>query len=322
MRIRILLALVIAAGTIAALPARAEMRTYWDATSKQWLVADDKSREFRRASRDRIPREMVAYDGAYPPGTIIVDTDARRLYFVIPGGKAIKYAIGVGREGYTWSGTDVITNKAEWPTWKPPAEMIAREKAKGHILQETMPGGLDNPLGARALYIGFSFYRIHGTTDPRSVGHAVSSGCIRLTNEDIIDLYDRVRLGTRVVVLLKSPMSGVASAAAPGTVPKPRLNPLPKVLAKAEPAKDGGVTVRKPRSVAVTTILPKTGTAQVVAKDVVKPDAAKTDAATVIPDPVPAGSGDTLADARPGSAKPVLLDGTATGADPLPPASH
>jgi lipoprotein-anchoring transpeptidase ErfK/SrfK len=321
MRTRTLLALAIAAATIAALPARAEMRTFWDSATKLWVTADEKSKEFRKASRELIPREMVAYQGSYPPSTIIVDTEARRLYFVMPGGKAIKYAIGVGREGYTWSGTDVITNKAEWPTWKPPAEMIAREKAKGHILQETMPGGLDNPLGARALYIGFSFYRIHGTTDPRSVGHAVSSGCIRLTNEDIIDLYDRVRMGTRVVVLLKSPaMPIAATAAAPGVVPKPRLNPAPKVIAKIEPVKDVIGSVKKLRPATVSATAVKAATPKIVAKEVV-PDAGKTDTVTANPDDPLPGSGDAVADARPGSGKPVLLDGTVT--EPaLSPASH
>ena len=248
MRFRILTIAAVVAATFAAAPgAKAETRTYWDYAKQQWFVGDSKSPAFRTW---RIPREMVAFTGPYQPGTIVVDTAARRLFYVEEVGKAVQYAIGVGREGFQWSGTDVITQKAEWPTWKPPTEMIAREKEKGHILPEVMPGGLDNPLGARALYIGFSFYRIHGTTDPKSVGHAVSSGCIRLTNEDITDLYDRVRIGSRVVVLKDSPVLaspvGVAPAVASPVlavkaetttavlVPKPRLNPLaPKMVVKA-----------------------------------------------------------------------------------------
>ncbi len=237
MRYWSLVALAFAA--FAASDAWADTRIYWDDAQQQWVVGDDKSSAFKRISRDKIPREMVDIDRSYAPGAIIVDTAARRLYYVLSYGRAIQYAIGVGREGFEWSGSDIITNKAEWPTWKPPKEMIAREKAKGHILEEEMPGGLDNPLGARALYIGFSFYRIHGTNDPRSVGHAVSSGCIRLTNEDITDLYDRARLGARVTVLLKTPKDLLVKqevvAAAPVAVPKPRLNPLTR-LARVESA--------------------------------------------------------------------------------------
>ena len=116
------------------------------------------------------------------------------------GGKAIEYHVGVGREGFTWSGTDTITRKAEWPDWRPPAEMIARERRRGRELPALVPGGPDNPLGARALYIGDTAFRIHGTTEPWSIGQAVSSGCIRLINAEVIDLYDRVAVGATVVV--------------------------------------------------------------------------------------------------------------------------
>jgi len=143
-----------------------------------------------------IPRAMVSYQGKYKPGTIVVETGERRLYFVMSGGQALKYGIGVGRDGFRWSGQHTITRKAEWPGWTPPAEMRKRVPD----LPAYMPGGPDNPLGARALYIGATLYRLHGTSEPWTIGQAVSSGCIRLTNEDIIDLYDRVKVGSMVVV--------------------------------------------------------------------------------------------------------------------------
>lgn len=143
-----------------------------------------------------IKREIVDYETTYKPGTIIVETSERRLYFVLPDGKAIKYGVGVGRDGFRWSGQHKITRKAEWPGWTPPPEMRKRVPD----LPAYMPGGPKNPLGARALYIGSTLYRLHGTAEPWTIGQAVSSGCIRLTNEDIIDLYDRVKVGTLVVV--------------------------------------------------------------------------------------------------------------------------
>ena len=157
--------------------------------------------EAKGASYSPIPRETVSYDGPYSAGTIVVNTKERRLYLVLDDGKALKYGIGVGRDGFTWQGTDRISRKAEWPGWTPPAVMIAREKANGRILPAYMKGGIKNPLGARALYIGARIYRIHGSNEPWTIGHAVSSGCIRLTNDDITDLYDRVKVGTKVVVL-------------------------------------------------------------------------------------------------------------------------
>lgn len=147
-----------------------------------------------------LPRE-VAYDGSEKPGTIIVDTPHKFLYYVEAGGKAMRYGIGVGRPGFTWAGTHKITRKAEWPEWRPPQEMITREKAHGHIIPVMMPGGPANPLGARALYIGSTLYRIHGTNQPWTIGKAVSSGCIRMRNEDVISLYNRVKVGTKVVVM-------------------------------------------------------------------------------------------------------------------------
>jgi lipoprotein-anchoring transpeptidase ErfK/SrfK len=144
-----------------------------------------------------IPRQLVAYDGPYAPGTVVVSTSERRLYLVLPGRRAIKYGIGVGREGFEWAGSQTITRKQEWPAWTPPPQMLQRRPD----LPRYMPGGPENPLGARAMYLGGTLYRIHGSNEPETIGTAVSSGCIRMLNEDVVDLYDRVRVGTRVVVL-------------------------------------------------------------------------------------------------------------------------
>ena len=142
----------------------------------------------------------IVFPSALPPGSILIRTGARRLYFILPGGKAIEYHVGVGREGFAWSGANSVSRKAEWPGWRPPPEMIARERRRGHALPAYMPGGPDNPLGARAIYIGATAYRIHGTNQPWSVGQAVSSGCIRMINDEVIDLYARVRVGAAVIV--------------------------------------------------------------------------------------------------------------------------
>ncbi|CAL8981325.1 putative L,D-transpeptidase YbiS [Rhodoplanes serenus] len=144
-----------------------------------------------------VARTTVAYDGRYAPGTIVVNTAERRLYLVTAPGQAIRYGIGVGRVGFTWAGTTAVSAKKEWPTWTPPAQMRRRQPG----LPASMKGGIDNPLGARALYLGSSLYRIHGSNEPETIGQAVSSGCFRMTNEDVIDLYSRVRVGAKVVVL-------------------------------------------------------------------------------------------------------------------------
>jgi lipoprotein-anchoring transpeptidase ErfK/SrfK len=149
---------------------------------------------------ERLRRTTVALNTNEAPGTVIIDTGNTVLYYVLGQGRAIRYGVGVGREGFTWSGVQTITNKAEWPDWHPPAQMIARQP----YLPRFMAGGPGNPLGARAMYLGSSDYRIHGTNDPTTIGKFVSSGCIRLTNEDVTDLFSRVSLGTRVVVLPKS----------------------------------------------------------------------------------------------------------------------
>ncbi len=145
----------------------------------------------------RIPRQMVNWSGSQAPGTVIVNTTERRLYYVLPGNKAMRYGIGVGRAGFEWSGTQTVSRKQEWPEWRPPAEMIQRRPD----LPRFMAGGPENPLGARAMYLGSSLYRIHGSNEPDTIGHAVSSGCIRMLNEDVVDLYERVKVGTVVVVM-------------------------------------------------------------------------------------------------------------------------
>ncbi|MGO6818796.1 L,D-transpeptidase [Rhizobium leguminosarum] len=145
--------------------------------------------------------QMVEYDTQEKPGTIVIDTNNRFLYLVMQGGKARRYGVGVGKPGFEWAGAHKITRKTEWPDWTPPSEMISREAAKGHYLPARMDGGAENPLGARAMYLGSTLYRIHGTNAPWSIGSAVSSGCIRLRNEDVVDLYDRVSVGTRVIVM-------------------------------------------------------------------------------------------------------------------------
>lgn len=156
-------------------------------------------------------RQIVDYVTSEPAGTIIVDTPHTYLYLIMGHGKALRYGIGVGREGFTWTGTERVSRMKEWPDWFPPKEMIERQP----YLPRFMAGGESNPLGARALYLGSTLYRIHGTNQPSTIGSFVSSGCIRLTNEDIEDLYSRVQVGTRVVVLPGSPPADTASAQGP-----------------------------------------------------------------------------------------------------------
>jgi lipoprotein-anchoring transpeptidase ErfK/SrfK len=170
-------------------------------------------------------RTVVAFNTREAPGTVIIDTGNTALYYVLGQNRAIRYGVGVGREGFTWSGTQTISRKAEWPDWHPPAQMIARQP----YLPRFMAGGPGNPLGARAMYLGSSEYRIHGTNDPSTIGKFVSSGCIRLTNEDVADLFSRVEVGTRVVVLPKKAArlearatTAVRPAAAP---PRPVATP-------------------------------------------------------------------------------------------------
>jgi lipoprotein-anchoring transpeptidase ErfK/SrfK len=143
-----------------------------------------------------VPRQVVSYPDKYEPGTVIVSTSERRLYLILGNGRALRYGIGVGRQGFTWAGVSTVTDKREWPDWTPPAEMLRRRPD----LPRHMRGGPANPLGARALYLGDTMYRIHGSNEPHTIGTAATSGCIRLTNEDVIDLYNRVKIGATVIV--------------------------------------------------------------------------------------------------------------------------
>jgi lipoprotein-anchoring transpeptidase ErfK/SrfK len=171
----------------------------------------------------RFKRQVVNYRTSEAPGTIVIDTPHTYLYFVLGNGQAIRYGIGVGREGFTWSGVKSIERKAEWPDWHPPAEMIARQP----YLPRFTAGGPGNPLGARAMYLGGTVYRIHGTNNPATIGHQVSSGCIRLTNDDVTDLYERVKLGGKVVVLPQSGQERAAQASSPAMTTAYAAQPAP-----------------------------------------------------------------------------------------------
>jgi lipoprotein-anchoring transpeptidase ErfK/SrfK len=169
-------------------------------TQPNGYPADEVIASDEGATPERLRRAVVAFGTTEAPGTIIIDTGNTTLYYVLGQGRAIRYGVGVGREGFTWSGVQTISRKAEWPDWHPPGAMIARQP----YLPRFMAGGPGNPLGARAMYLGTSQYRIHGTNDPSTIGKFVSSGCIRLTNEDVTDLFSRVDVGTKVVVLPKN----------------------------------------------------------------------------------------------------------------------
>ena len=169
-----------------------------------WLsvLSDDssvKTDKVQKKSR-KIGRKLISFSEDVAPGTIIVDNSDRRLYHVLGNGLAMQYGIAVGRDGMRWTGVNKVSAKAEWPAWNPPAEMRIREAKKGHILPERMEGGKDNPLGARAMYLGNTEYRIHGTNQPDSIGKFASSGCIRMANEDVEYLYAQVKIGTTVIV--------------------------------------------------------------------------------------------------------------------------
>ena len=155
--------------------------------------------------KPELRRQEVPYETTYPAGTVVVDTPARRLYFVMGGGRAMRYGVGVGRQGLALKGDAYVGRKGEWPTWTPTPNMIRREPEKNRKYAGGMAGGLNNPLGARAMYLyrggNDTMFRLHGTNQPQSIGHAMSSGCIRMLNHDVIDLYERVPVGARVVVL-------------------------------------------------------------------------------------------------------------------------
>jgi len=183
----------------------------------------------------RLRRAVVAFNTTEAPGTVVIDTGNTVLYYVLGQGRAIRYGVGVGREGFTWSGVQTVTRKAEWPDWHPPAEMISRQP----YLPRFMAGGPGNPLGARAMYLGSSIYRIHGTNDPSTIGKFVSSGCIRLTNEDVTDLFSRVDVGTRVVVLPKNaPINAPIMARGGDTKTSITVRPVthPRPVASTQPS--------------------------------------------------------------------------------------
>ena len=171
---------------------------FFDERQQMLLGGAPLSRQYSlfTGSENPVPKTTVSYTGRYKPGSIVVDTAERRLYFIVGDGTAIRYGIGVGRIGYTWKGVKTVTQKKEWPSWTPPREMLARRPD----LPRHMKGGIDTPLGARALYLGSTLYRIHGSNEPETIGQAVSSGCFRMTNDDVVDLYNRVRVGATVVV--------------------------------------------------------------------------------------------------------------------------
>ena len=194
----------------------------------------------------RLRRQIVDYPTSEPRGTVVIDTPNTYLYSVLGGGKAIRYGIGVGRDGFTWSGVEAVARKAEWPDWTPPAEMIARQP----YLPRFMAGGLGNPLGARAIYLGGTIYRIHGTNQPSTIGTFVSSGCIRLINEDVEDLYSRVQLGTRVVVLPGRPpeniVNGAGQSAANAVPAGAPVNTAPPSTASVPRSYGGGAISSSP----------------------------------------------------------------------------
>jgi len=216
---------------------------------------------YESEGRNEVPshlrRQIVSYPTREAPGTIVVDTPNTYLYYVLGNGQAVRYGIGVGRDGFRWSGTQNVARKAEWPDWHPPAEMVARQP----YLPRFMAGGPSNPLGARALYLGNSIYRIHGTNAPSTIGGRVSSGCIRMLNEDVVDLYNRVKVGTRVVVLpdggrrlrdIAAPVEPrparraavqtqkPLATSAPAPEPTLQAAPVPEATATVEPASNTG----------------------------------------------------------------------------------
>jgi lipoprotein-anchoring transpeptidase ErfK/SrfK len=221
-----LAALAVLACAIPASPAAAEPLSLADPGHRAAAIFDPVMRDQRAIQRPgddasladpRLRRQVVEFPTGEAPGTIIIDTPNTYLYYVLGGGRAIRYGIGVGREGFTWSGVQAVARKAEWPDWTPPPEMVARQP----YLPRFMAGGLGNPLGARAMYLGGTIYRIHGTNQPETIGGRVSSGCIRMVNEDVIDLYGRVEVGTKVVVLPAEPhrMSDQGAQLRPTTWP-------------------------------------------------------------------------------------------------------
>ena len=193
MRSRYLASILVATGTLLAAIAAAGANSPFDPDGRYDGGAAGRG---PYGGSSPIARATVSYPGNYAPGTIVISTAERRLYLVLGNGQAIRYGIGVGRVGFTWSGVKTVSAKREWPAWTPPSDMLRRRPD----LPRHMKGGVENPLGARAMYLGSTLYRIHGSNEPETIGQAVSSGCFRLTNEDVIDLYDRVRVGAKVII--------------------------------------------------------------------------------------------------------------------------
>ncbi|MFZ3353711.1 MAG: L,D-transpeptidase [Xanthobacteraceae bacterium] len=196
--------------TAAAAPAQAQSFRYGqnDPSGSVYQFTDTDNQNSPVAVQPELQRQVVSYTGNEPTGTIIIDPAHTFLYLTLGAGRAMRYGIGVGREGFEWSGVERITHKAEWPDWTPPPAMVARQP----YLPRWIGGGPGNPLGARAMYLGHTDYRIHGTNDPSSIGKHMSSGCIRLRNEDVEDLYSRVGVGTKVIVLPDSRSRQIAAA--------------------------------------------------------------------------------------------------------------
>jgi len=192
------------------------------------LPADEQPETDPAQLAPNLRRQEVAFPTKEPPGTLIVDTPNTYLYYVLGGGRAIRYGVRVGRDGFTWNGVQKITRKAEWPDWHPPPEMIDRQP----YLPRFMAGGPGNPLGARAMYLGSTVYRIHGTNQPSTIGKFVSSGCIGMLNDDVSDLFDRVKVGTRVVVMPGNPPAALASAQ---PVPGPNAGPSAPIPGGTQP---------------------------------------------------------------------------------------
>jgi lipoprotein-anchoring transpeptidase ErfK/SrfK len=193
-------ALAVTAFTVPSLANRYEPGMVFNYSTRTWEEPRAGAGKFR-SDKSPIKRKLIDFEENVAVGTIVIDTSDRRLYHVTKPGKAMAYGIGVGRDGFTWSGRKTITRKAEWPGWTPPAVMRARVlRQEGRKLPAFMPGGPDNPLGARAMYLGSSIYRIHGTNQPWTIGQAMSSGCFRMANEDVTFLYEQVEVGTKVII--------------------------------------------------------------------------------------------------------------------------
>jgi lipoprotein-anchoring transpeptidase ErfK/SrfK len=179
-------------------PAAAQTNPYFSVdVDERFTGGAPRGKVFSLFGISPVPRTTVNLASKERPGTIIINTGERRLYYVLPDGRAIRYGIGVGRDGFTWRGVKTVTAKKEWPDWTPPAEMLKRRPD----LPRFMKGGPENPLGARAMYLGSTLYRIHGSNEPETIGQGVSSGCFRMINDDVIDLYNRVSVGAKVIVM-------------------------------------------------------------------------------------------------------------------------